>query len=1033
MDVAEEIEKKTLVLDCVASKVPLRFDYIANFDHSDRARASLLSAAKEYLEENVWMWGDDFVIQLPPPLRASQLRIKPSDLFEPPTDFKNELDMLAFDGNDNTVRLNREQLESIRKNAEFEVPSRTFPGEVHKWRLSRLLQLGWARRSRSLWHALSWALKMFIVYAKDRLVGMNHIFSLPNTVKAWFKAPRCLVDLLLGYPALEHVTLDEFIKAERAKYQISELSILESDRQPVIHFLELLQKASQIGQWHNPEKANDFAKAQALRKDFAQITRPPAFRFSVKNSELIVDLRLHFEDIYSMLLPKIDHILRETTEEAQKSWFIPLRNKLIEEAEASEKDEFKLELLINKQIREDYLERFYEKVLANDEKLGGNGIARLVVDQFRYWEFVDDYLTKIDREIACELEEFENNLRSTYPIRSLIGRWMRRQLRWKNEQICERNKDRLYTELIDCLQAKGLPQHAYFLQRDFDFRKQIEPDLRADLVTLANAERTFTWRRKIWLPQNFNVFRVDNKTGNRTQINPIEISYQPRNPPAISIHDDALPFRFVLEHTVSYSNTTSYWGWRWVNFFKRTYLWTVNIMCVCLVQVLFGSGFGLRALFSPSKFYAHYIIDEKTASVFPNAQETTSTFLSRIASLWHHVMLSRVRFEETPDRGFLGKAATRPLNWFWNIIIKGVIGTMILCVLLPATFLIVSVLSLAIGIAAPLWVPLCALLYHLICTTIYDFDSPHRSKFHRGKLFPIFDLIFYRCLLQGILQPVAAIVLAFVIFPITSVLITLLAYARFGLRSLWDTAMFHVIIKRRGRIPANDTFVARRIAGPGLSKDFYYQVNPAVVLATMELAIEKQEMSEYVSWMRHHIDSPLVESQTLLRNEMLGPLGISCSASAESYNILKNQNQKLHEKLAALLNERAQHSGEWINESSVSFHRIRLSGHDLKWAIDESAKMLSEHYPDHVMKWKQKPEATFWNERGLTYRDWNGLAKMLIAQEFGTDFLTPLEEHDKRFELKVRHNGARDYMDQLLSGSHREDLDDVTPTTVFDF
>lgn len=64
----------------------------------------------------------------------------------------------------------------------------------------------------------------------------------------------------------------------------------------------------------------------------------------------------------------------------------------------------------------------------------------------------------------------------------------------------------------------------------------MEPDLRQDIVTLANAERTFTWRRKIWFPQHFNVFRVDTKTGNRTKVDPITISHVPRNPP-LGVYD----------------------------------------------------------------------------------------------------------------------------------------------------------------------------------------------------------------------------------------------------------------------------------------------------------------------------------------------------------------------------------------------------------------------------------------------------------------------------------------------------------------
>ena len=41
---------------------------------------------------------------------------------------------------------------------------------------------------------------------------------------------------------------------------------------------------------------------------------------------------------------------------------------------------------------------------------------------------------------------------------------------------------------------------------------------------------------------------------------------------------------------------------------------------------------------------------------------------------------------------------------------------------------------------------------------------------------------------------------------------------------MWDTFMFHAVIKKRGRVPAQDGFIARRIAGPGLASNYFYQV-----------------------------------------------------------------------------------------------------------------------------------------------------------------------------------------------------------------
>lgn len=47
---------------------------------------------------------------------------------------------------------------------------------------------------------------------------------------------------------------------------------------------------------------------------------------------------------------------------------------------------------------------------------------------------------------------------------------------------------------------------------------------------------------------------------------------------------------------------------------------------------------------------------------------------------------------------------------------------------------------------------------------------------------------------------------------------------RYWTRLLWDSAAFHLIIKKRGRVPASDSFVVKRIAGPGLASNFFYQV-----------------------------------------------------------------------------------------------------------------------------------------------------------------------------------------------------------------
>lgn len=56
-----------------------------------------------------------------------------------------------------------------------------------------------------------------------------------------------------------------------------------------------------------------------------------------------------------------------------------------------------------------------------------------------------------------------------------------------------------------------------------------------------------------------------------------------------------------------------------------------------------------------------------------------------------------------------------------------------------------------------------------------------------------------------------------------NVIIIVALAKRFG-RGLWDTMMYFLVIRSRGRVPISDGFIARRIAGPGLAANHFFQV-----------------------------------------------------------------------------------------------------------------------------------------------------------------------------------------------------------------
>jgi hypothetical protein len=78
---------------------------------------------------------------------------------------------------------------------------------------------------------------------------------------------------------------------------------------------------------------------------------------------------------------------------------------------------------------------------------------------------------------------------------------------------------------------------------------------------------------------------------------------------------------------------------------------------------------------------------------------------------------------------------------------------------------------------------------------------------------------------------------------------------------IYDTILYHTIVKAFARIPTNDTFLARRISGPGLASEYFYQVSSPEVLAALESLIEQNQLKAYDLYVKRILMKPIVEYQ----------------------------------------------------------------------------------------------------------------------------------------------------------------------------
>ena len=68
-------------------------------------------------------------------------------------------------------------------------------------------------------------------------------------------------------------------------------------------------------------------------------------------------------------------------------------------------------------------------------------------------------------------------------------------------------------------------------------------------------------------------------------------------------------------------------------------------------------------------------------------------------------------------------------------------------------------------------------------------------------------------------------------------------------------------------------------------------------------------------------------------------------------------------------------------------------------------------------------ESEFWSGQGLRPDDWVGLTSLLYSEIFSPEFLTPMQEADTTFHLRVEHWNLTRYLNMVLESDWHDDTD----------
>lgn len=108
---------------------------------------------------------------------------------------------------------------------------------------------------------------------------------------------------------------------------------------------------------------------------------------------------------------------------------------------------------------------------------------------------------------------------------------------------------------------------------------------------------------------------------------------------------------------------------------------------------------------------------------------------------------------------------TRHLNRVWNYFIKGFLGSLLILFAFPLVCISISLASIFLAIASPIWIPCITIILHLYMMLVFDLDSPNDE---RNKYCILLEALVWDILLQGIIQPIIAVVIASVVCPLIS-------------------------------------------------------------------------------------------------------------------------------------------------------------------------------------------------------------------------------------------------------------------------
>ncbi len=173
--------------------------------------------------------------------------------------------------------------------------------------------------------------------------------------------------------------------------------------------------------------------------------------------------------------------------------------------------------------------------------------------------------------------------------------------------------------------------------------------------------------------------------------------------------------------------------------------------------------------------------------------------------------------------GLLGKNVSRIFNYIECYLFRLLlVGILLVLIGFPILIIVASTITVVLVVTFWAWMPLVLVVTYLFNIFIKQFETERDAYGFMSRTFPLLRIVLR--LLFAILIMVISVLNLIIWTPLRAAFWFMVAGVVSLFRRVLDKIMMF-IFRNLGRTPSRDTLVAKKISGPGMTKDFYMSIN----------------------------------------------------------------------------------------------------------------------------------------------------------------------------------------------------------------